>query len=302
MTWCCARVRFRGAPRKLAATFSAPPPKKREPLRRTGTHIRDNVVGYIALFFALTGVAWAAQIAPKNSVATKSIKKGAVTTAKLADGAVTGSKVAPGSLTAPNLAPGTLGGGITDLQAGTGLSGGGSSGTVTLSADQAVLQHRIDGGCTSGEAIQNVDQAGQASCTSFVRGSGREILLDNALTTGTSPVTVADLGFASFEVQCSDPAGGYRDDKTGGKGAGRWRDASALRRHRRCIVSPVVVTANSSMVLGQVSNGFGKVEFSLGNGGFPGAGSGAGSGTVYLNASYQNATGTCNELDFILSS
>jgi hypothetical protein len=269
---------------------------------RIRAHIQSNVVGYIALFFAVTGVAWAARIAPKNSVATKSIKNKAVTTAKLANGAVTGSKVAPATLNASNFAPGTLGGGITDVHAGNGLSGGGSSGSVTLSADQAVLQHRLDGGCPSGQAIRSVDQNGNSSCDSFIRGSGQGVLLDNALTTGTSPVTVADLGFINFQVQCTDngvntgtiqlvarvPAGGqthliYADNGNG-------------------TVAPVVVNPNSSMPLGQVSNGFGKEEFSVGNAGFPGAGSGDASGTVYLNASFQNSTGTCNDLGYILSS
>lgn len=228
---------------------------------RVRAHIRDNVVAYIALFFALSGVAWAAHTAPKNSVATKSIKNGAVTTDKLANGAVTGSK-----------------------------------------ADLTVLQHRLDGGCGSGEAIQSVNKGGHSTCDSFLRGSGQSVLLDNALTTATSPVTVADLGFISFEAKCSDngvntgtieltahvPSGGqthliYQDPGNG-------------------TVTPTVVNPDDTALMAQVSNGYGKVEFSVGNGGYPGAGSGDVSGTVYLNASFQNSTGTCNDLGFILSS
>jgi formylglycine-generating enzyme required for sulfatase activity len=48
-------------------------------------HIRSNVVAYVALFFALSGFAVAAnETAPKDSVVTKSIKDGAVTESKLA--------------------------------------------------------------------------------------------------------------------------------------------------------------------------------------------------------------------------
>lgn len=61
-------------------------------------HLRNHVVGYLAVFLALGGVAWAAHIAPKNSVATKSLRNGAVTGAKLAPNSVTGDKVADGSL------------------------------------------------------------------------------------------------------------------------------------------------------------------------------------------------------------
>lgn len=127
-------------------------------------------------------------------------------------------------------------------------------------------------------------------------------MLDNALTTATSPVTVADLGFISFEAKCSDngvntgtieltahvPSGGqthliYQDPGNG-------------------TVTPTVVNPDDTALMAQVSNGYGKVEFSVGNGGYPGAGSGDVSGTVYLNASFQNSTGTCNDLGFILSS
>jgi hypothetical protein len=62
------------------------------------SHIRTNIVGYLALFVALSGTAYAAT-AKRNSVATKSIRSGAVTNAKLATRSVDGSKVLDGSLT-----------------------------------------------------------------------------------------------------------------------------------------------------------------------------------------------------------
>jgi hypothetical protein len=51
------------------------------------THFRSNIIGYVALFFAMTGVAYAATAA-KDSVVTRSIKDGAVTSPKFAAGAV----------------------------------------------------------------------------------------------------------------------------------------------------------------------------------------------------------------------
>jgi hypothetical protein len=62
-------------------------------------------VNYVALFVALSGTAYAAVIAPKNSVVTKSIKNGAVSAPKLHKGAVTTPKfaaaaVVPAALTA----------------------------------------------------------------------------------------------------------------------------------------------------------------------------------------------------------
>ncbi|HET8975567.1 MAG TPA: hypothetical protein VFN15_02970 [Solirubrobacterales bacterium] len=57
-------------------------------------HVRSNVVGYLALFLALTGTASALQ--GKNSVKSKDIVKGAVTAPKIRGGAVTLDKIAPG--------------------------------------------------------------------------------------------------------------------------------------------------------------------------------------------------------------
>jgi hypothetical protein len=71
-------------------------------------HIRNNVVGYIALFFALgLGTAWAAGLA-KDSVRSKQIKDGQVKTKDLRDDAVTSPKVADGSLLKEDFAAGQL--------------------------------------------------------------------------------------------------------------------------------------------------------------------------------------------------
>ena len=65
------------------------------PLHR---HIRSNVVGYVALFVALSGVAYAANNAPKNSVTSSSIKKGAVKSSDVANEALTGTDVSEATL------------------------------------------------------------------------------------------------------------------------------------------------------------------------------------------------------------
>lgn len=63
------------------------------------SHLRSNVIGYVALFVALTAGAYAAGL-KKNSVTSKAIKNGGVTRADLAANSVDSSKVADGSLTA----------------------------------------------------------------------------------------------------------------------------------------------------------------------------------------------------------
>ena len=76
---------------------------------RLHNHVRHNVVGYIALFVALGGSAYAAASLPANSVGTKQLKNGAVKGKKLAKGAVTGAKVANNSLTGKQINAATLG-------------------------------------------------------------------------------------------------------------------------------------------------------------------------------------------------
>jgi hypothetical protein len=76
---------------------------------KVSSHIRSNVVGYIALFFALgLGSAWAATELEKNEVKSKHIKNGGVKSNDLADNAVTSPKVANGSLLGEDFAPGQL--------------------------------------------------------------------------------------------------------------------------------------------------------------------------------------------------
>jgi hypothetical protein len=74
---------------------------------RVGRFVRNNVVGFIALFIALGAGAYAAGL-PKDSVKGKQIKAGAVGNAELRANAVTSDKVANGSLLGADFAPGQL--------------------------------------------------------------------------------------------------------------------------------------------------------------------------------------------------
>jgi hypothetical protein len=82
-------------------------------LNRFMRHVRQQLVGYIALFIALGGVSYAALKLPANSVGTKQLK----------DGAVTGRKVKPNSLLAKDFKAGQLSPGPRGLQGPQGNKG-----------------------------------------------------------------------------------------------------------------------------------------------------------------------------------
>ena len=67
-------------------------------MTRVLNHVRNNVVGYVALFVALGGSSYAAINLPRGSVGTKQLRNGAVTSKKIANGAITPAKLDPGTL------------------------------------------------------------------------------------------------------------------------------------------------------------------------------------------------------------
>lgn len=78
-----------------------------------------------------------------------------------------------------------IGGAITGVIAGHGLTGGGTSGTVTLSADTSVVQTRVTGHCPAGQSIRSIDASGAVTCDtddgSYSVGAGL-ILSDGVLS------------------------------------------------------------------------------------------------------------------------
>jgi hypothetical protein len=64
------------------------------------------------------------------------------------------------------------GGDVTGVTVGTGLTGGGSSGDVTLNVDTGQIQTRVTGTCPSGSAIQQIDATGNVTCQTDTNSGG----------------------------------------------------------------------------------------------------------------------------------
>ena len=113
------------------------------------SHLRSQAVGYLALFVALCGTAYAVSL-PPNSVGTKQLKDGAVSTKKLKKDAVTTDKVRDSSLLAQDFAPGALPNGPTGATGPTGPSGAtGPTGGV----DTTILWAVVQGGTATEPAV-----------------------------------------------------------------------------------------------------------------------------------------------------
>jgi hypothetical protein len=137
--------------------------------RVLGSHARENAVGYLALFVALGGTAFAAAALPPNSVGTPQLKNGAVTGAKVARHTLTG----------------------TDINVST-LSRVPDSARLAGRLPSA-YQSRVGGTCGAGEAISAVSGAGSVTCRTVGKGTITRVTAGTGLTGGGSsgPVTLS---------------------------------------------------------------------------------------------------------------
>jgi hypothetical protein len=88
---------------------------------RIFSHVRSNVIAYLALFVALGGSSYAAVSLAPGSVDSRAIAKGAVTRSKLATNSVSSAQVANGALRAGDFRSGAL---LKGLRGDAGKVGG----------------------------------------------------------------------------------------------------------------------------------------------------------------------------------
>lgn len=127
----------------------------------------SNVIACLALFIALGGISWAAATAPKNSVASKSIKNKAVTNAKIGNNAVTSTKIKTGQVFSGDVRDNSLTG--VDINEGSlGTVPSASTATNAATADTAADQISV---------FRSVTTSSSNADANIARNQATEVLL-----------------------------------------------------------------------------------------------------------------------------
>src|SRR4051794_1938971 len=154
--------------------------------------VRNNLVGFLALFVAMSAGAYAVTVGPKNSVVSKSIKNGEVKSVDVADDALTGADVQESSLQLPP--------GPTGAQGARGPQGvPGANGSSDTAAQVLAKLLSVDG---TGSGV-DADSLDGINSKAFARLGG-EVNGDGTIVQG-SGFTVTHVGEGEYRV--AFPAG-----------------------------------------------------------------------------------------------
>jgi hypothetical protein len=163
-------------------------------------YLRQNVLGLVAIFLAMTGGAYAvsaktvfngdlanssvdSRVLASGAVAGPDIQAAAVGPKKMKldklvkflqtrvngacpEGQLVQSIAADGGVICAPAGAGT----ITGVTTSGGLTGGGDEGDIDLGVDPTLVQSRITDVCSGNEAIQSIGENGGTGCASFVTG------------------------------------------------------------------------------------------------------------------------------------
>jgi hypothetical protein len=112
-------------------------------LRTLSGHVRQQLVGYIALFIALGGVSYAAITLPARSVGSKHLAKNSVTSAKVKNGSLRPADFKRGSLVGSSVAQGPAGPAGPMGPAGAAGPAGPEGAAGPAGRDGAALAHTV---------------------------------------------------------------------------------------------------------------------------------------------------------------
>ncbi len=150
-----------------------------------------------------------------------------------------------------------LGGDISDVGAGFGLTGGSASGGVSLAIDTGTIQRRITGTCSLGSVMYGIDQFGGAFCDPVGDSEITQLVAGTGLVGGG---TALDVNFNVSDIGSSEIIDGTITDADVGTldhgllgGLGFDVHTPYLRRAGGAVSGNVTLNDNSVLSVGSLS-------------------------------------------------
>jgi hypothetical protein len=180
-------------------------------------------------------------------------------------------------------------GDVTAVAAGTGLTGGGTAGDVSLAVDFGATQQRVTGTCPAGQLMTGVNQNGTVACASVTGGAGGDI---TGITAGPGLTGGGTTGEVALAVSFGGPgssANVARSDHTHAAGSS---GSTAVGAGALLVATGLNNTAVGAFALNNTTTGFSNTA--IGNRALLGATTGSVNTAVGQAALEGTTTGTRN--------